>query len=194
MVGRPKGDGIHTKRLIVEKATELFLKKGYSAVGIKEILTAVAVTKGSLYFHFPGGKEDLALEVMSLAAEDFWKKLLPDEAFDWELPRLKEHLGQTLSSSLIVDSDREDTLLGCPVAMLGLEAPTLKLKEKSQLIYRSWQEDLERLTTKLGKDKSLAVTLLMLIEGGIVLAKIHDDPAYLTAAIEKSSGLLLASS
>lgn len=48
-----------TRREILTKAAELFLSKGYKGVSMKEIAEAVQVTSAALYYHFPGGKEDL---------------------------------------------------------------------------------------------------------------------------------------
>ena len=48
-----------TRRLILTKAAELFLAKGYKGVSMKELAEAVEVTSAALYYHFPKGKEDL---------------------------------------------------------------------------------------------------------------------------------------
>ena len=41
------------------EAATLFLAKGYKGVSMKEVAQAVQVTSAALYYHFPGGKEDL---------------------------------------------------------------------------------------------------------------------------------------
>jgi len=45
--------------LILTNAADLFLAKGYRGVSMKMIADAVEVTSAALYYHFPGGKEDL---------------------------------------------------------------------------------------------------------------------------------------
>ena len=50
-----------TKSLIIDIATNLFQQKGYLGVGVNEILKACNITKGSLYHHFPNGKEELLI-------------------------------------------------------------------------------------------------------------------------------------
>lgn len=50
-----------TKSRIIEIATALFQQKGYIGVGLNEILKAGNLSKGSLYHHFPNGKEELLI-------------------------------------------------------------------------------------------------------------------------------------
>ena len=50
-----------TKSLIIETATVLFQQKGFKSVGLNEILKVCKITKGSLYHHFPNGKEELLI-------------------------------------------------------------------------------------------------------------------------------------
>src|SRR5438309_9156660 len=47
------------RSLILTNAADLFLAKGYRGVSMKMIADAVEVTSAALYYHFPGGKEDL---------------------------------------------------------------------------------------------------------------------------------------
>ena len=50
-----------TKSLIIDIATKLFQQKGYMGVGLSEIIKACNMSKGSLYHHFPNGKEELLI-------------------------------------------------------------------------------------------------------------------------------------
>lgn len=58
------------KQQLVDRATELFRAKGYSATSIDEIVKACGITKGSLYYHF-SSKEELALATMDQVHEYF---------------------------------------------------------------------------------------------------------------------------
>ena len=62
--------GETTRKKILDDAAELFRTKGFGATSIKDLLDATGVTKGSLYFHFPG-KDDLALEYLRQEGERF---------------------------------------------------------------------------------------------------------------------------
>ncbi len=50
-----------TKRMILEKATEQFTKKGYSAVTMKDVCDATGLSRGGLYRHFGSTGEMLTL-------------------------------------------------------------------------------------------------------------------------------------
>lgn len=56
-MGKGRSDGEMTRRMIIERAKELFARKGYGAVSMNEICEAAGVSKGSLYHHFAGKKE-----------------------------------------------------------------------------------------------------------------------------------------
>ena len=50
----------NSRETLVRTASRLFRQKGYSGVGLTEILKEAGLPKGSLYYHFPGGKAELA--------------------------------------------------------------------------------------------------------------------------------------
>ncbi len=58
-----------SKEKILAAASRLFQVKGYHATGLNEILKESNSPKGSLYYYFPDGKEELALEAVKLASQ-----------------------------------------------------------------------------------------------------------------------------
>lgn len=61
--------GKNTARLIREKATELFFKKGFAGTSLREVASATGLQIGSLYNHI-ASKEDLLLQVMGGVIDD----------------------------------------------------------------------------------------------------------------------------
>jgi TetR/AcrR family transcriptional regulator, lmrAB and yxaGH operons repressor len=55
---------------MVVAARRLFRERGYDGTALSEVVTESGAPRGSLYFNFPGGKEELATEVALLHAAD----------------------------------------------------------------------------------------------------------------------------
>jgi len=72
---KAKAQGSKSAQNIVEAATTLFRTKGYNMASIDDILKASCTTRGSLYYYFPGGKEELAECVIKNVAQKTSKKL-----------------------------------------------------------------------------------------------------------------------
>ncbi|GAA1231104.1 TetR/AcrR family transcriptional regulator [Pseudonocardia alaniniphila] len=51
---------------MVAAARRLFRQRGYVATAFSDVLEASEAPRGSVYFHFPGGKEELGVEVALL--------------------------------------------------------------------------------------------------------------------------------
>ena len=92
-----------TRERIVDASAELMRLQGYNATGIKQIVAAAKAPFGSIYHHFPGGKEQLGAEAVR-ASGKLYEDLIPavfDPAPD--LPTAVrmffagagEHLGET---------------------------------------------------------------------------------------------------
>ena len=56
----PKG----TKDRILDATAALFMRYGYTGTGLKQIVADANAPFGSLYHHFPGGKQELGVDVI----------------------------------------------------------------------------------------------------------------------------------
>ncbi|MBV8956997.1 MAG: TetR/AcrR family transcriptional regulator [Solirubrobacterales bacterium] len=76
-----------TVAALVGAARELFAARGYAAVGTEEIVQRAGVTRGALYHHFRGGKEDLFRAVLVQVSAETTERVLAaagaiDDAWD----------------------------------------------------------------------------------------------------------------
>ena len=76
-----------TRQRMLDTAADLFQSQGYHATGLTQLTTAGGAPKGSLYFHFPGGKEQLAAEAVQLSSERTGALLEGDPARRSRTPR-----------------------------------------------------------------------------------------------------------
>ncbi|MCP6759956.1 MAG: TetR/AcrR family transcriptional regulator [Fischerella sp. CENA71] len=59
-----KGKSGESREQLLQLAEALFGERGYTAVTLRDIANAFKVRQAALYYHFPGGKEDLFVEVI----------------------------------------------------------------------------------------------------------------------------------
>ena len=166
-----KGDA--TRGRIIDTTARLLTQQGYHGTGLGQVLALAHAPKGSMYFHFPGGKEELAAEAVRRAAAEWREAVLAAVAAAANPLRavraVCELLAQRLEASRFQD--------GCPVATIALEAaPTSDLIcEATREAYASWQtlieERLRQLEVPEARAVRLATVILAAIEGALVLAK-----------------------
>jgi AcrR family transcriptional regulator len=76
--GRPRtkaGQREATTAALVAVARELFAERGYAGVATEEIVQRAGVTRGALYHHFRGGKEDLFHAVLVQISAETVKRI-----------------------------------------------------------------------------------------------------------------------
>ena len=170
---RTKGE--KTRVRMLEAAARLFRKHGYHGTGLSQIIKESGTPKGSLYFHFPNGKEELTTAALLESGREFAEKLRALMTADMGPADAFELACSTLAQELI-DSDYEH---GCPLATVALETSTHS--EPIRLAcaghFQDWQDLIESMLSRGGVAQDqvheLAVTALSTIEGALLLSRVH---------------------
>src|SRR5215469_625120 len=68
-------DDANTRERILRTAAGLFQRQGYHATGLNQVLADAKAPKGSLYFHFPRGKEQLAAAAVVTGGTELGEQL-----------------------------------------------------------------------------------------------------------------------
>jgi TetR/AcrR family transcriptional repressor of lmrAB and yxaGH operons len=168
---------------VLRTAATLFQTQGYHATGLNQVLAEGGAPKGSLYFHFPGGKEQLASEALTLAGGEMCQ-LIKETLHAAEEPEaavetVLEYLADALVSS--------DFTAGCPVATVALDAAggSDTIRSACDHVYQSWTDVIADFLAGHGVDadrsSALAVVLVASIEGALLLARTQRDVAPLRA-------------
>lgn len=72
----------NSREKLVQTASRLFQLQGYHGTGVKQIVEESHSPKGSLYYYFPNGKEQLAIESVQSTAQFIRNKI--QESLDKE--------------------------------------------------------------------------------------------------------------
>jgi AcrR family transcriptional regulator len=183
MTGRAAGErtakGERSRQKLVAAAATLLRKQGYHGTGLSEIVTESGAPRGSLYFYFPGGKEELACAALSESGA-MWRTLLEgviDAAPD--LGAAVDNVCAVLAEALAASGWES----GCPLATVALEASARSeaVRGTCAAHYAGWEDAIGRKLAARGVDPARAAELatfgLAAIEGALLLAKVKRDPA-----------------
>src|SRR5687767_2508216 len=108
---------VDTRDRILDTTAALFRRHGYTGTGMKQIVRAANAPFGSLYHHFPGGKEALGEEVIRRGGA-MYAELFAEIARQAEGP--VEYVRDVFegAAATLVESGYEDA---CPIETVALE-------------------------------------------------------------------------
>ena len=176
---------------LLRTGVAILTEKGFSAVGIEEILASAKMPKGSFYHYFDS-KEDFGLELIDAYAEYFARKL--DYWFDntgrSPLERIRDFIADARSGMA-----RHGYRRGCLVGNLGQEMGVLPESFRSSLaaVFRDWEARTTRCLRAAQKagEIPLGIDCVRLAhffwigwEGAVLRAKLERDPDALDAFAE----------
>jgi AcrR family transcriptional regulator len=162
-----------TRESILTAAAELMRRKGYGAVGMKDIAEASGAPIGSLYHHFRGGKVQIVREALVNAGHAY-ALLIPSIADSYT------DLGAAIEG-LFAQAAEDMAATGfanmCPVASIAAEvADTVEeLRETSAGVFTDWIDGGTAYFRARGLDdpraRELTLALIGALEGAFVLTR-----------------------
>ncbi|MFF0201340.1 TetR/AcrR family transcriptional regulator [Streptomyces sp. NPDC005017] len=184
--------GARTSSRLAESMLELIQRHGYSGTGLNTVVEHAGAPKGSLYFHFPQGKEALGERAVELAAERFGS-LVAASALRSARP------GEVLSQ--VIDElagmlEGSDFQLGCPVSVVTLEmgAESERLREACANAFESWIAPVSDLLTEHGRPRpaarALATAAVSMVEGAVIVSRAQRSVEPLRCAAQAITVLL----
>src|ERR1700754_4299380 len=171
-------------RMIVA-ARRLFRERGYFGTALSDVVTESAAPRGSIYFPFPGGKEELAGEVTLLHAGDHIAHINRAAAATSTAAQLIEAFIGRIRDELVSSDYRE----GCAMAPVVIES-TPASDHLSDATRRGFQDIIATLAARrvekdVPRDRAvqLATHALANVEGTLIVARALRDPAPFDTAI-----------
>jgi AcrR family transcriptional regulator len=175
-----------TRERILDASAGLFRRQGAAATGLKEIVRESRAPWGSLYHHFPDGKEQLVAESLLRTGERYAQ--LMERAFagaESASAGVRRYFNAAADN--LAQSDFAD---GCPVGTVALEAANAseRIRLVCAEVFGTWQQVVADGLTDSGIPREraldLATQFLVALEGALILSRAQRDEAVLRRAGE----------
>jgi AcrR family transcriptional regulator len=188
-VRRKRGD-TRTKMLI--SAAEVMRERGAAGVTIDEVLTRSGAPRGSVYYHFPEGRNQILAEALRYAGD----------AITSDIDHVAGRGAKVLLRQFVDFWERElaasDFHAGCPVvaAAIGSSDDEVRLSAEAARIFAHWRKALTSAFVADGFEQSdadsLAVMSIATLEGAVVLCRSSHSSEPLHKAYEQLEFLVKA--
>jgi TetR/AcrR family transcriptional regulator, lmrAB and yxaGH operons repressor len=173
--------GERTRRKLVDATAALLRRQGYHATGLSDIVAESGAPRGSLYFYFPGGKDELARAAL-LASTAEWRARI--DAATAGARDLGEAIDATVAL-LADDLEASGWDNGCPVAAVALESTSELVRHTVEEHFASWLDTVAGRLVALGvaaaPARQLATVAVSAFEGALLLARVTRSRAPLVA-------------
>ncbi len=181
-----------TRDRFVQSASRLFQEQGYRATSVGSIAEAGELPIGSLYYYFPGGKEELGVAAVSHGADRF-EEVLREALSSSDDP------GEALANCARLLADRLEASqwrYGCPVATVALETvhTSQLLQSAAADAFDAWvkivSERLIDLGIELAAAKELGSITISILEGAEMMARVAKSRGPLDMAASRMRFLI----
>lgn len=158
-----------TRQNIIERTVVLIARKGLQGASFSQILEESGAPRGSLYHHFPGGKDELVLEAIVLAGNQALAVL------DTLAGKNAEDVATAFISLWRALLSHSDFGASCSIAAVTIATDSTTLREQAGEIFRSWRTRLAELLedggVPAGRGIAIAASLIAACEGAVILSR-----------------------
>lgn len=181
-----------TRKNLIDSTARLIQRRGLHGTGLLEVLEHSGAPRGSLYFHFPEGKTQLAAEAVDAAATVVER---------WITRSLAQTSSTADAVALLLDryaegQDRTAFSEGCAVAGVALD-----LSSGDDVLFAVCRHAMARWRAPLAEAllaedrakpeaEALATTIIAVVEGALLMARIERSTGPFLAA-KRSLQMLL---
>jgi AcrR family transcriptional regulator len=184
--------GERTRKKLVDATAALLRRQGYHATGLSDIVAESGAPRGSLYFYFPGGKDELARAAL-LASTAEWRARIDAATRD------ARDLGEAIDATVALLADDLESSgwdNGCPVAAVALEATSDLVRGAVREHFESWLDIVSERLVGLGvaaaPARQLALVAMSSLEGAMLLARVTRSRAPLVAVGQALRAMIAA--
>lgn len=158
---------------MLEAAIDLFRHRGYEGVGVAELLTKANAPRGSLYFHFPGGKEQIGAEVVRRVGETVAAQFRALHESGVDLDTFVHRVFRTTAK----DCESRQFKASCPMAAIAAEFSneSPQLSDAVRDAFKAWEDEIRIAARARGLSDTnadiFASAMLTSMEGAFILSK-----------------------
>lgn len=175
-----------TRSRILRAALRLFRQHGYHGVGINHILAEAAAPKGSMYHHFPGGKQEIGAAVVVLITGGILA-LIDAQPLNIKPEETIARLGVQMLGTV------QRTRYELCALFASFIAEKASAPQLAVAVDKAYTEIAERLAARLraggftpARARDRALLVVMLLEGGSLIAAARDDMAPFKLAVQQA--------
>lgn len=154
---------------MIRSAVALFAERGVAGTRLTDVVAHAGAPRGSIYHHFPHGKDELVLAVLAKRQAAAKRSLAPLEGSE---------------PAAVVDGfidgwkrvlETSDFASGCSVLGITVTTQTPQTHAGAAAVFEAWTTELARLFEAGGispaSSRSLAMTLIAGAEGAVVMCR-----------------------
>jgi len=166
---KPRIVSSDARRKMIESAVTLLAMRGLQGTALSDVLERSGAPRGSIYHHFPEGKDELVDAAIELSGQRALRVL---DAVEGASPGEITTYFLDLWRQVLV---RSKLRAGCAVLAVTVATDSPDLLDHAAAIFRAWQGRLAELYVGAGIEpgtaSSLATTLIAASEGAVVLSR-----------------------
>ncbi|HWS22917.1 MAG TPA: TetR/AcrR family transcriptional regulator [Anaerolineales bacterium] len=170
----------------------LMEKRGYCGTGLNEIIQNSGAPKGSLYYYFPDGKEQIASEVAIRAGEIIAQRIRDMSKIYSEPSEVIFEFLKQIAKKM----EENDFHSGSTITMMAMESVTQskRINQACQEAYLTIINALKELLMDGGVEaeraQGMAEIIISAIEGGIILSRTFQSPDYIRRVADRIKQML----
>lgn len=172
----------------IARIAEVFREQGFEGASLNAFTQATGLGKGSLYNHFPGGKDEMAAEVLDHVGRWFEAEVYAP------LRQTKDAKAAIAAMFAAVDRYFKGGGRICLVGAFALDATRDRFAAQVRAYFADWIAALASALEKGGArdGRVLAESAVAGIQGALVLSRAVEDPSVFTRQLAQLQERLLA--
>ena len=184
-----------TRERLVEAMSTSLRQRGYGSTAMKDVLVEAGATAGSMYHHFPDGKEQLAAAAVTEVGRTSTEALID------VIERSPTVADATVAfyGGLIDDMESTVFRFGCPIGVPTTEIPEVleSVRAAGAEVFAAWVDAIAAGLEGEGWDvddaKRTAQFAVSAYEGASTLARATHDTTFISATVESVRAVLSGS-